>query len=166
MKLPFYSKSPMADRRPDGSSYLNAHAAHGVGDINTVGVPRQISQFRLGSAKGRLPQTYHLILPCGARKAVKGARLARRLLKSCRSTCDGASPARQEMSGDGKKSRLRLAPISLVHSAARERDCLRAWCEQYGSDCGKHAATRQGEKRNVVVGPEHDWSSNAADAFG
>jgi phage terminase large subunit len=37
---------------------------------------------------------------------------------------------------------------------------------QYGSDCGKHAATRQDEKRNVVLGPEHDWSSNAADAFG
>jgi hypothetical protein len=57
---------------------LKAHAAHGVGDVNTVGVLRQISQFRLGSAKGRLPQTYHLIPPCGARKAVwkKSLRLA------------------------------------------------------------------------------------------
>jgi hypothetical protein len=60
----------MADRS-HGFSYLKAHAAHGVGGVNTVGVPRQISQFRLGPAKGRLPQTYHLILPCGARKAVK-----------------------------------------------------------------------------------------------
>ena len=38
-------------------------------------------------------------------------------------------PSSAGMSGDGKKSRLRLAPISLVHSAATERDCLRAWCE-------------------------------------
>ena len=30
MKLLFYSKSPMADRRPDGSSYFKAHAALGV----------------------------------------------------------------------------------------------------------------------------------------
>ena len=37
----------------------------------TVGVLRQISQFRLGLAKGRLPQAYRLILPSGARKAVK-----------------------------------------------------------------------------------------------
>ena len=37
---------------------------------------------------------------------------------------------------------------------------------QYGSDCGKHAATRQDKQRSVVLGPEHDWSSNAADAFG
>jgi hypothetical protein len=52
MKLLLYSKSPMADRRTYGSSYLKAHAAHGVDDVNTVGVPRQINQFRLGPAKG------------------------------------------------------------------------------------------------------------------
>ena len=79
----------MADRRPYGSSYLKAHAAHGVDDVNTVGVPRQINQFRLGPAKGRLPQAYHLILPCGARKAVKSA-LGETTVESCHSTWEGA----------------------------------------------------------------------------
>jgi hypothetical protein len=40
IKVLFLSKSPMVDRRPDGSSYFKAHAVHGAGDVNTQWVYR------------------------------------------------------------------------------------------------------------------------------
>jgi hypothetical protein len=35
-----------------------------------------------------------------------------------------------------------------------------------GRDALGYCHERQDEKRNVGLGPEHDWSSHAADAFG
>jgi len=82
-----------------------------------VVVPRQISQFRLGMAKGPFATGVSLDLALRARKAVKE--------RAWRDDCE-ILPLNL---GRGQKQRLRLAPTSLIHSAARERDCLRAWCE-------------------------------------
>ena len=43
------------------------------------------------------------------------------------------------------------------------------WFNERTTEAGRHALgyyERQDEKRNVGLGPEHDWSSHAADAFG
>ena len=46
----------------------------------------------------------------------------------------------------------------------------RCWFNEYMSEAGRDALgyyhERQDEKRSIGLGPEHDWSSHAADAFG
>jgi phage terminase large subunit len=46
----------------------------------------------------------------------------------------------------------------------------RCWFKESTTEAGRDALSyyheRQDEKRSIGLGPEHDWSSHAADAFG
>jgi phage terminase large subunit len=53
---------------------------------------------------------------------------------------------------------------------AARRVFPRCWFNEKTTEAGRDALgyyhERKDENRNVGLGPEHDWSSNAADAFG
>ena len=56
-----------------------------------------------------------------------------------------------------------------AHRGGKE-DLPRCWFNEKATEAGRDALgyyhERRDENRNVGLGPEHDWSSHAADAFG
>ncbi len=62
------------------------------------------------------------------------------------------------------------AGAAMMRIEAGRRVFPRCWFNESTTEAGRDALgyyhERQDEKRNVGLGPEHDWSSHAADAFG
>jgi phage terminase large subunit len=58
----------------------------------------------------------------------------------------------------------------MMRIEAARRVFQRCWFNDKNTEMGRDALgyyhERKDENRNVGLGPEHDWSSNAADAFG
>jgi phage terminase large subunit len=62
------------------------------------------------------------------------------------------------------------AGAAMMHVEAARRIFPRCWFDEKKTETGRDALgyyhERKDENRNVGLGPEHDWSSHAADAFG
>ena len=62
------------------------------------------------------------------------------------------------------------AGAAMMRVEAARRVFPRCWFNETATEAGRDALgyyhERRDETRNVGLGPEHDWSSNAADAFG
>jgi phage terminase large subunit len=62
------------------------------------------------------------------------------------------------------------AGASMMRVEAARRVFPRCWFNESPTEAGREALgyyhERQDEKRSIGLGPEHDWSSHAADAFG
>jgi phage terminase large subunit len=60
--------------------------------------------------------------------------------------------------------------LAAEKEAAARRVFPRCWFNESTTEAGRDALgyyhERQDEKRSIGLGPEHDWSSHAADAFG
>jgi phage terminase large subunit len=62
------------------------------------------------------------------------------------------------------------AGAAMMRIEAARRVLSRCWFNESTTEAGRDALgyyhERQDEKRSIGLGPEHDWSSHAADAFG
>ena len=62
------------------------------------------------------------------------------------------------------------AGAAMMRIEAARRVFPRCWFNESKTEAGRDALgyyhERQDEKRSIGLGPEHDWSSRAADAFG
>ena len=62
------------------------------------------------------------------------------------------------------------AGAAMMRIEAARRIFPRCWFNEKATEAGRDALgyyhERRDENRNVGLGPEHDWSSHAADAFG
>jgi phage terminase large subunit len=62
------------------------------------------------------------------------------------------------------------AGAAMMRIEAARRVFPRCWFNDSATEAGRDALgyyhERQDEKRSIGLGPEHDWSSHAADAFG
>ena len=62
------------------------------------------------------------------------------------------------------------AGAAMMRVEAARRIFPRCWFNEKATEAGRDALgyyhERRDENRNVGLGPEHDWSSHAADAFG
>jgi phage terminase large subunit len=62
------------------------------------------------------------------------------------------------------------AGAAMMRIEAARRVFPRCWFNETTTEAGRDALgyyhERQDEKRSIGLGPEHDWSSHAADAFG
>jgi len=62
------------------------------------------------------------------------------------------------------------AGAAMMRIEAARRVFPRCWFNDSTTEAGRDALgyyhERQDEKRSIGLGPEHDWSSHAADAFG
>src|SRR5690242_2151681 len=67
-------------------------------------------------------------------------------------------------------SRNTGAGAAMMRIEAARRVFPRCWFNESTTEAGRDALgyyhERQDEKRSIGLGPEHDWSSHAADAFG